>query len=162
MDPRVEPPNRGIGLSRGGLSTKIHQLVDGNGLPLVTVITPGQAGDSPMLLPMPEQLCVARSASWPRTSPDAVRGGKAYSSRAIRSQLRGRGINAMIPEPRDQQGHASGAAHAAEGRAPDWRGLGGSFRVESGLGRTSTALMLRVETKIAFEGNPMRCQEEVV
>jgi len=25
------------------LSTKIHQLVDGNGLPLVTLITPGQA-----------------------------------------------------------------------------------------------------------------------
>ena len=34
------------------MSTKIHQLVDGNGLPLVTLITPGQAGDSPMFLPL--------------------------------------------------------------------------------------------------------------
>jgi hypothetical protein len=39
QDPRVEPPDRGIGRSRGGLSTKIHQLVDGNGLPLITPIT---------------------------------------------------------------------------------------------------------------------------
>nr|WP_157313746.1 IS5 family transposase [Microbacterium sp. MAH-37] len=101
----VEPPDHGIGRSRGGLSTKIHQLVDGNGLPLVTVVTPGQAGDSPMLLPMLEQLRVNRPIGRPRTRPDAVRGDKAYSSRAIRSHLRGRGIKAVIPEPRDQQGH---------------------------------------------------------
>lgn len=30
---------------------------------------------------------------------------EAYSSRAIRSHLRGRGINTVIQEPRDQQGH---------------------------------------------------------
>ncbi len=41
----------------------------------------------------------------PRTRPDAVRGDKAYSSRATRTQLRERGIKAVIPEPRDQQGH---------------------------------------------------------
>ncbi|WP_307383853.1 MULTISPECIES: IS5 family transposase [Microbacterium] len=101
----VEPPDHGIGRSRGGLSTKIHQLVDGNGFPLVTVITPGQAGDSPMLIPMLEQLRVTRPVGRPRTRPNAVRGDKAYSSRAIRAHLRGRGIKAVIPEPRDQQGH---------------------------------------------------------
>lgn len=103
--PAVEPPDHGIGRSRGGLSTKIHQLVDGNGLPLVTLITPGQAGDSPMLLPLLEQLRVKRDNGRPRTRPDAIRGDRAYSSRAIRSHLRGRGIKAVIPEPRDQQGH---------------------------------------------------------
>ncbi|MCM3553492.1 transposase, partial [Micrococcus luteus] len=30
---------------------------------------------------------------------------KAYSSRAIRTHLRARGIKAVIPEPADQQGH---------------------------------------------------------
>jgi transposase len=105
MNPAVEPPDHGIGRSRGGLSTKIHQLVDGKGLPLVTVITPGQSGDSPMLIPLLEQLRVTRPVGWPRTRPDAVRGDKAYSSRAIRSHLRDRGIKAVIPEPRDQQGH---------------------------------------------------------
>ncbi len=104
-NPAVEPPDHGIGRSRGGLSTKIHQLVDGNGLPLITLITPGQAGDSPMLLPLPEQLRVGRQIGRPRTRPDAVRGDKAYSSRATRTQLRERGIKAVIPEPRDQQGH---------------------------------------------------------
>jgi transposase len=34
------------------MSTKIHQLVDGQGRPLVVALTPGQAGDSPMLKPL--------------------------------------------------------------------------------------------------------------
>ena len=37
--------------------------------------------------------------------PDALRGDKAYSSRAIRATLRGRGIAAVSPEPKDQIGH---------------------------------------------------------
>lgn len=40
-----------------------------------------------------------------RTRPDAVRGDKAYSSRAIRNHLRRRGILAVIPEPDDQKRH---------------------------------------------------------
>lgn len=101
----VEPPDHAVGRSRGGLSTKIHQLVDGDGLPLVTLLTPGQAGDSPMFLPLIQQLRVTRSTGRPRTRPDAVRDDKAYSSRAIRAHLRGRGIKAVIPEPDDQKGH---------------------------------------------------------
>lgn len=102
---REEPPDHGIGRSRGGLSTKVHQLVDGNGLPLVTMITPGQAGDSPMFLPLMSHLRVGREIGRPRTRPDAVRGDKAYSSRAIRSHLCDRGIKAVMPEPNDQKGH---------------------------------------------------------
>jgi putative transposase len=41
----------------------------------------------------------------PRTRPDRLRGDKAYSSRAIRSHLRDRGITAVIPQPSDQIGH---------------------------------------------------------
>ncbi|MCR1981361.1 transposase [Cellulosimicrobium cellulans] len=41
----------------------------------------------------------------PRTTPDAVMGDRAYSSRAIRAELRRRGIVAVTPEPRDQQAH---------------------------------------------------------
>nr|WP_245190265.1 IS5 family transposase [Leucobacter exalbidus] len=102
----TEPLDHAVGRSRGGLSTKIHQLVDGNGLPLVTVCTAGQDGDSPMLLPLLEILRVERTGPGrPRTRPDAVRGDKAYSSRAIRAHLRERSIEAVIPEPRDQIGH---------------------------------------------------------
>ena len=55
--------------------------------------------------------CWPRSASAttapadPRTRPDRVLGDKAYSSRAIRTHLRERGITAVIPEPDDQKGH---------------------------------------------------------
>ena len=69
------------------------------------MITPGQAGDSPMLLPLLEALRVARPVGRPKARPDRVRGDKAYSSRAIRQHLRDRSIEAVIPEPRDQQGH---------------------------------------------------------
>jgi transposase len=74
-------------------------------LPLVTLITPGQAGDSPMFLPLMAQLRVGRDKGRPRTRPDTVRADKAYSSRAIRAHLRSRGIKAVIPEPDDQKGH---------------------------------------------------------
>lgn len=55
---RLEPPDHAIGRSRGGLSTKIHHLVDGRGLPLVVLVGPGQAGDAPMfpiLMETPER-----------------------------------------------------------------------------------------------------------
>lgn len=58
-----------------------------------------------MFLPLMDQLRIARDTGRPRTTPDAVRGDKAYSSRAIRSHLRSRGIKAVIPEPDDQKGH---------------------------------------------------------
>jgi transposase len=41
----------------------------------------------------------------PRTRPNRLRGNKAYSSRAIRTHLRERGILAVIPEPSDQIRH---------------------------------------------------------
>lgn len=74
-------------------------------MPLVIAVAPGQSGDAPTLIPLLQQLAVARPTGRPRTRPDAVRGDKAYSSRAIRQHLRDRGIRAVIPEPSDQQGH---------------------------------------------------------
>lgn len=66
----------------------------------MSICTAGQDGDSPMLAPLLENFQVGR-----RTRPDAVLGDKAYSSRANRSLLRSRKIEAVISEPSDQQGH---------------------------------------------------------
>lgn len=58
-----------------------------------------------MLIPLLEQLRVARSVGRRRTRPDRLRGDKAYSLRAIRQHLRDRGIHAVIPQPSDKIGH---------------------------------------------------------
>lgn len=41
----TEHPDRCLGRSRGGLTTKIHAVTDGKGLPIKIVITPGHAHD---------------------------------------------------------------------------------------------------------------------
>lgn len=42
---RTDHPDRCLGKSRGGLTTKIHALTDGKGLPIKIAITPGHAHD---------------------------------------------------------------------------------------------------------------------
>ena len=70
---------------------------------MVVVVSAGQSGDSPMLPVLLDHLSVPRIGSGrPRTTPDRLRGDKAYSSRGHRSLLRARGIIATIPEPADQ------------------------------------------------------------
>jgi transposase len=45
----AEPAGHAIGRSRGGLTTKIHHAVDGDGRPLAVVVTPGQVHDAQVL-----------------------------------------------------------------------------------------------------------------
>ena len=97
-NPRIEPPDHGIGRSRGGLTTTIHHLVDGAGRPLVVLVSAGQANDAPVFDHLMAHLRVKRPGSGrARTRPDRVRADKAYSSRAIRTELRRRGITTVIP-----------------------------------------------------------------
>ena len=99
----IEPAGHGIGRSRGGLTTKIHHAVDGNGLPLAIVVTGGQRNDGAMLEAVLDDIRVPRSGGGrPRTRPDAVLGDKAYGSGVNRRMLRVRGITAVIPEKTDQ------------------------------------------------------------
>jgi len=72
---------------------------------MAVLLTPGQAGDAPMMLPLLSAIRVARACGRPRTRPEKVLADKAYSSRAIRAHLRSRGIGAVIPEPDDQKAH---------------------------------------------------------
>lgn len=48
----VEPADHALGRSRGGLSTKIHTLTDQRTIPVALILTGGQAGDNPQLLPL--------------------------------------------------------------------------------------------------------------
>lgn len=66
------------------------------------VLTPGQAADCPQFQAVLERIRVPGPLGRPRTRPGAVAADRAYSSRANRAYLRGRGITAVIPEKTDQ------------------------------------------------------------
>lgn len=119
-NPRLEPADHAIGRSRGGLTCKIHHLVDGRGLPLVIEVGPGQGGDSPMLPVLLAGLRVERDGPGrPRTTPERLRGDKAYSSRGNRALLASRGIKATISEPSDQKANRKRRGSAG-GRPPQF------------------------------------------
>jgi transposase len=99
----VEPADHGLGRSQGGLTTKIHLVVEQGQKPLSLVITAGQRGDSPQFEPVLEAVRVPRlGPGRPRRRPDRVRADKAYDSRRNRAYLRRRGIKATIPVPADR------------------------------------------------------------
>ncbi|MBM6406155.1 IS5 family transposase [Phycicoccus sp. CSK15P-2] len=101
-----EPEHHALGRSRGGWGTKTHAAIDQQRGVLAFALTPGQAGDSPQLVPVLESIRVARpGAGRPRTRPTRVLADKAYSSRANRSWLARHHIRATIPTPADQAGH---------------------------------------------------------
>ena len=76
-----------MGRSRGGLTTKIHALVDAEGRPLHLALTPGQAGDAP-----------AAEALIDRIDPGATLiADRAYDTNAIRAQATERRVWANIP-----------------------------------------------------------------
>lgn len=60
---REEPGGRGIGRSRGDVTSKIHHIIDGSGYPLVVLIGPGQGHDGSMLPSLMDSLHVARDCS---------------------------------------------------------------------------------------------------
>jgi transposase len=105
-----------IGRSRGGLSTKVHALVEGRGRPLAAVLTAGQAGDNPQLEPLLDAVRVPRRGRGrPRRRPDRIVADKAYSHPSTRRALRRRGIAVTIPQRSDQVLHRQ-ALGSAGGR----------------------------------------------
>jgi transposase len=106
-----------LGRSRGGLTTKIHLAVDGRGRPLSVLLTAGQAGDNPQLLPLLDAIRVHDgSPGRPRKKPDMLIADKAYAHDPTRLALRRRGIAHTIPERADQV--ARRAAKGSHGGRP--------------------------------------------
>ncbi|TWT83859.1 Transposase DDE domain protein [Planctomycetes bacterium CA13] len=83
-----------LGQSRGGYSTKIHVLCDGNGTLLAITVTGGQLHESTEF----ENLIANCELSLHRYGrrPDAIAGDKGYSSKAIRQSIRDRLIEPII------------------------------------------------------------------
>jgi transposase len=76
-----------MGRSRGGLTTKIHALVDAEGRPVQLHLSEGQASDCKQAEPLLEHL--------PEDS--ILLADKAYDSNAIRSMVEAAGAFANIP-----------------------------------------------------------------
>ncbi|MFF0077411.1 hypothetical protein [Streptomyces sp. NPDC005494] len=77
-------------------------------------MTAGQAGDAPSLEAVLAGIRVPRlGPGRPRVRPNAVLADRAYSSRAVWSHLRRRGIRAVIPQPSDQVGPRGRRGHAS-------------------------------------------------
>ena len=67
------------------------------------ILTAGQAGDNPQLLPLLDQIAVGRNGPGrPRKRPQQVLADKAYSHPSTRAALRARGIGFTSPERVDQ------------------------------------------------------------
>jgi transposase len=113
-------PGEALGRSRGGLSTKIHLAVDGRGRPLSVLVSGGQAGDNPYLLPVLDAIAVRRAGPGrPRKRPALLLADKGYAHDSTRMALRRRGIRHVIPERRDQQDRRA-AKGSRGGRPPDF------------------------------------------
>jgi transposase len=82
------------------------------------LLTPGQAGDNPPLLPLLDGISVGRDGPGrPRCRPEVVILDKAYSHPCTRQALRQRGISMVCPERDDQIAHRAGKGSRG-GRPP--------------------------------------------
>jgi transposase len=89
-----------LGQSRGGFSTKIHIVTEGQGIPLVFTLTPGQRHDSTEFANVVNAVPLGPGAgvAGPHEDwPDALAGDKGYSSGDIRAFLESRRIEDVIP-----------------------------------------------------------------
>jgi len=98
-----------LGRSRGGYSTKLHFLTDGQGIPLAVTATPGQRNEAPEFENVMETCLINTFRKANR--PEAFAADKAYSSQAIRRYIAKLGIEDVIPtrsnETRDEAFDAS-------------------------------------------------------
>src|SRR3954471_21025648 len=78
-----------LGRSRGGLTTKIHAVVDGPGRPLCFLLTPGQAADCRQARPLLEGLAFER-----------LIGDRGYDTDELRDWLEEDGGEASTPSKR--------------------------------------------------------------
>jgi transposase len=76
-----------MGRSRGGLTTKIHALVDADGRPVRLMLTPGQAHDAPVAAALLEDLADGAT----------LIADRAYDTNAVRALAAERGAWANIP-----------------------------------------------------------------
>jgi transposase len=94
-----------LGRSRGGLTTKIHAVVDGLGRPLCFLLTPGQAAD-----------CRQARALLEGLSFERLIGDRGYDTDELRGWAEEHGAEAVIPSKRNRTAAIPHDREAYKGR----------------------------------------------
>lgn len=99
-----EPRDHALGRSRGGFSTKLHLLCDGNGLPLHFHLTAGQTHESSVLdeLLAGADACLLDEEGERIAWPLAIGGDKGYRANWIDQYLLDLGIEPVIPSKENE------------------------------------------------------------
>lgn len=93
-----------LGRSRGGFSTKVHIRTDGQGRPLVIVLTPGQRHETQVFGQLLSGVRIKTTGPGrPSERPYKLVGDKGYNSKEIRSLLKKKGIGCVIPKNKRQK-----------------------------------------------------------
>ena len=97
------PPGKGggEGVARGGKGKGIliHSLTDTAGMPLAHLTTPANGDERVQVLPLLDAVCLRTGKPGrPRKRPRVLATDKGYDAKALRLQLRSRGIRAQIPK----------------------------------------------------------------
>jgi transposase len=93
-----EPEDHALGRSRGGFSTKIHVICDGEGRPLNFELSPGQTHETQLFEDLWNSTQVLDHKQKHFVQPDAVAGDKAYYAGAIIGRLEADGVAPVIPK----------------------------------------------------------------
>ena len=101
--PPGEPPDHALGRSRGGFSTKLSLITDGQGHGLAAAVHAGQASDLTAVPALLDSVAIAGARGAPRRYPDALAGDKAYSFTAVRTWCRRHRVTAVLPRREDQR-----------------------------------------------------------
>ncbi len=88
LSPEESQKAQALGRSQGGLSTKLHLLVEGLGRPMAVQLLPGQSHEAPHALELVNAVQVKGMPGRPRQRFGAVAGDKAYDSKVLRAELR--------------------------------------------------------------------------
>lgn len=103
---RRSDTDEALGRSQGGFSTKLHLRAEGQGKPMVLLVTAGQRHEQTMFEPLMEAGRVKRRGRGrPRHRPKRLVGDKGYSSRRNRRYLYRKGIGTVIPRKRNERRH---------------------------------------------------------
>jgi transposase len=97
------PPGKGggdgVAHGRTGKGIRLHSLTDAEGMPLAVCTTPANGDERAQVMPLLDAVTVKTGKRGrPRKRPKVLAADKGDDSKALRQQLRRRGIRAQLPK----------------------------------------------------------------